>query len=516
MPPLRGVGASLGVKRWTLIVLLILLFCVSSPAALKRTRSSAVSARLEKIRAVQNSGVKDEIVDKALFDVNKLLQNVGDALKPVDTYDKHTIENLIASAPSLDMGFGGPLSLSAAPSAQPPSPSIKSGLSSVQKDAVSLLESLATTRVNQKVTAGDTRAGVPPFEELPSMAPHDGLDGDSFGPLANPKPFRGDKVAAANGQATLSMPPSVPDYLGKVVPQNDFRFVGPGSSSLPPLVSPKSDAPSPLLGANILPRVILPEHPDLPNVDELGIPKTGFAGDGPSHAPVVVDTAMLVPVPPPYPPVQHIPAAIDIAALFPIPAPSNPLHIPASGDGSPAYRVYQQSRSAYLEQRASLLRQMEARRKQIEQLTAYVEGGEAWVAQKEAQLTQWLLQEKLRGLQSISGEKRKVSTLKDQLQNLVSQQKEDSRKVNLYNTEMRRAAIQFQLQLQANQARITEEQERRLQDELKSVSKKKTSLQNMMKAVNKELDATTVSGAGESAHGEGSGSASPSSQSSGA
>jgi len=474
-----------------------------------------VSARLEKIRALQNSGVRDALVDKALFDVNKLLQNVGDALRPVATYDKHTIENLIASAPSLDTGFvpAGGLKFSAAPSAQPPSPSVKSGLSIVHKDAISLLESLATTRVNQKVTAGDTRAGIPPFEELPSMAPHDGLDGDSFGPLANPKPFRGDKVAAVNGQASLSLSPTVPDYLGKVVPQNDFRFIAPGSASLPPLVGPKSDdAPSPLLAANILPRVMLPEHPDLPNVDELGIPKTGFDGDGPSHASVVVGAAaMFAPISPPYPPVQHIPAAVNIAALFPIPASSTPIQIPPSGDGSPAYRVYQQSRNAYLEQRANLLRQMENRRKQIEQLTAYVEGGEAWVAQKEAQLTQWLLQEKFRGLQSISGEKKKVSTLKDQLQGLVSQQKEDSRKVNLYNTEMRRAAIQFQLQLQANQARITEDQERRLQDELKSVSKKKASLQSLMNAVNKELDATTVGGAGESAHGESSGGSSHSS-----
>jgi len=421
-----------------------------------------------------------DFLDNTLKGVEHTLKSGDDVLKPMESYDKDAVENVLSNLPVSGMdslGAMNPTQLSLKPSSssnsnnKPAAPAHDAGASS-------LLETLATTRADLHVSAGNSRAVVPPFEELPSVAPHDGLDGDGFGPLANPKPFEGDIMSASAQAGPLALP-NVPKYLGAHVPDMDMKF-SPAFRSLPPVVAGHRQSKSAnVLPPNILPKLILPQHPELPDVDDLGIPKSLGITHG-TETPIV-------PLPPMDPFMPHVDPSTLGNQFTGFGAPS-PL---MNGAPNPAYALYVQARQQYLAQRAQALQSMEGRRRQIENLQSYVEGGEAWVNQKETLLNQWLNQERAKGQQAIAGEKSKVQKLKEALRQLLLAQKDDARKVNLYNTEMRRAAIQFQLEMHSNQAKATEEQEKRLKQELANVSSQKSKLKHLMDAVNKRLTDTS-------------------------
>jgi hypothetical protein len=325
---------------------------------------------------------------------------------------------------------------------------------------------------------------LPPFEQLPSASPLDGLDSKGLNPLKNPMPLPGANQNLKEHQDPLPASlPTVGQILGGSVPEGGKLTFTPGGE-LPPLVTriPPFPTPPP------------PKRPLL--VPEVQIKYGGFPvwtqQEAATPMPPTVASLGLGNAPPAMPKVDALsfPIMPSIPADTPIPGSPNALKelfakLPRQPPSDS--QQFAQLKKVYEAERAQYLALMDKRKSQIDFLKQYVDGGEAWVAKMQKQWDDWMQQERQQGSRTIEQEREKVNKLKAKLDALVAAQRQDAERVNSYNAALRKAA--YELTLQQHKARLDAEvaRQKALKAEIERSEAHRAEVEKKMAEVNTAL-----------------------------
>lgn len=314
----------------------------------------------------------------------------------------------------------------------------------------------------QEKAAQQAGLKLPPFDELPSMSPTDGLDSNLVNPLANPRPFPGEHQSLPDNYASrlaslpsaetlldVPLPPSAPTsfsppQLGDEMYSNEMRLTP--SHALPPIV----------LGMSV------PSTRGLPNIDGLSFPiNTNLPGLSPPNT------------------MRHL--------VPPNPNWNDP-SVSSAVSSPSAYLNYAAERKRLVELRRARMGRMTSRSGKINHFKSYVDGGEAWISKMEDQLNKWLQQERQRGSKSIVAEHQQVGSYKKVLGSLMAKQQNDARQVNLINAQLKKLHTQYKLEQQRKRLQNALEEQKQLQNQLQLSGKRKQEMEKRMKELNSELN----------------------------
>lgn len=363
------------------------------------------------------------------------------------------VEAVLAAAPSV-LAAPAPLDLEAV-----------RGVSDAAKAAVAMKFKPAGHRAAAAAPSlvEEAATSVPVEDQLPSMSPMDGLDRDlANGPLPNPRPLKGEPNQEIKGYPSsgTELLPSAGEVLG-TAPSAGKTYLTPGLS-LPPIYghSATSSSPEEKSGLESLELPASPLGGSAPSASSssatAGHPETpahaAFTSHpwrvSPSIGPDGVEHGNALRAPYVAPPASEWARAY--AEMTGTAMPGLPLfhqHV-LTGDVRPptsAFEAFLREKRALEGQRAHYMHTLKARMAAIEHARSFVNGGSAWVSKMKAEWDAWLEKERAKGSQSITAEERKVKQQEAVLESLERQQREDMKRINLYNSKIRQAAMQFKL-----------------------------------------------------------------------